>query len=464
MVKKKSLGVHCFFLCAVFLLGGAVLAVTTGKRILKEARNIEAQNKDITYSYDAINASSEKIVSVPLFSECIPAADVIRTDDNSYLVSFDKTYFGTVELRFPVPLQDEQHIKITLSETCSKDGAWTRTNMSRALEGFGISYYNDSFVIPKDATIYRVQLPERPLPKKDYIKDESYKGGVVPFCYCQIEEWKGEILDRNCFFQVAVHTSFDDSASDFSCDVPLLNEIYHLCKDTIKATTYAGVYVDGYRELQPYEADSYINMLSHFSVDTDYEVAKNTLEYFADNHTWPTEWILQTILLAYEYYMYSGDVGTIERIFPALQKCLLADMKNENGLIDSRLYGNNMRDIVDWPEVERDGFSSNGRVSTKDIFKAMGYAYRALVARLFGFRYAAVLWKITGEGVRTGNVRIASPNAVVNAFYYRCLECLSFLAGEIGKREEQSRYADETVKFKKLYCDTFVSPKTGWRF
>ena len=69
----------------------------------------------------------------------------------------------------------------------------------------------------------------------------------------------------------------------------MLNQIWDLCKYSIKATSFTGVYVVGDRERIPYEADAYINQLSHYTTDRENNIAKNTIAYFMEFPTWPTE-------------------------------------------------------------------------------------------------------------------------------------------------------------------------------
>ena len=54
-----------------------------------------------------------------------------------------------------------------------------------------------------------------------------------------------------------------------------------------------GLYIDGDRERIPYEADALINQLSHYALDTEYSLARNTFEHLMLHPTWPTEWHLQ---------------------------------------------------------------------------------------------------------------------------------------------------------------------------
>lgn len=450
----------------------AVMALFTAAniKIVNEARKIEEKNKVASYAYDNNNTISEKTNSAPLVTEKLNA-ESIDFVDNVWIAYFENTYFGTLEIDFPEELKETAKLSITLSEAVNDYGKpWTRADMNTSLYGFGIAFYTAEVEIPKGTKIYRIELPERPLPVTGSIQG-GWKGGVIPFCCCSVSGYnEGQLLESNVY-QIAVHKEFNDDDSKFISDNEILNEVYDFCKDTVKATTYAGIYIDGYRELAPYEADAYINELGDFSVSNHYEMAKATLEFFSAHHTWPTEWILQTIPLAYEYYMYTGDIETVKTIYPELKKCLLSDILNEDGLLDSSLVNENMlnsfgvsgiSDIIDWPGNERDSFSEVvvQKASFKDKFKSAKYRYMAFVADIAGCHYASCIYRIT-EGTIGDIKMIASPNAVVNGFYYKSLCELGFLADVLGETEDAKNYRTMAENVKALYQKMFVSEKTG---
>ena len=60
----------------------------------------------------------------------------------------------------------------------------------------------------------------------------------------------------------------------------ILNQVWDLCKYSIKATTFNGLYVDGDRERIPYEADAYLNQLSHYTTDREYAIGKTNHRVF----------------------------------------------------------------------------------------------------------------------------------------------------------------------------------------
>ena len=88
-------------------------------------------------------------------------------------------------------------------------------------------------------------------------------GVVMPFRWLEIEGWPGELKPEQIVRRAAFAKNWDDDAASFESSDPMLNRIWELCRYSIKATTFAGVYVDGDRERIPYEADAYLNQLSH---------------------------------------------------------------------------------------------------------------------------------------------------------------------------------------------------------
>ncbi len=93
-------------------------------------------------------------------------------------------------------------------------------------------------------------------------------GVVLPFRWVEIEGWPGALRSGQIVRQAAFAATWEDDAASFKSSNAMLNRIWDLCRYSIKATTFAGVYVDGDRERIPYEADAYLNQLSHYSTDT----------------------------------------------------------------------------------------------------------------------------------------------------------------------------------------------------
>ena len=127
-------------------------------------------------------------------------------------------------------------------------------------------------------------------------------GVVLPFRWVEIEGWPGELRPQYIVRKSAFASTWDDNAAAFESSDEMLNRIWELCRYSIKATTFAGVYVDGDRERIPYEADAYLNQLSHYCTDNDLQMARDTFDWLMKHPTWPTEWAFHMIFMAHADY------------------------------------------------------------------------------------------------------------------------------------------------------------------
>ncbi len=163
----------------------------------------------------------------------------------------------------------------------------------------------------------------------------AYIGEVYPFRYCELENYPGDIKDRDIVRQ-SVHYPFNDHAATFHSSDSVLNQVWELCKYSIKATSFSGTYVDGDRERIPYEADALINQLGHYYTDREFSMARHSNEHLIYNATWPTEWNLQTLIMAWADYMHTGNRQSIVQCYDDLKAKTLLALKENNSLISSR--------------------------------------------------------------------------------------------------------------------------------
>jgi len=203
-------------------------------------------------------------------------------------------------------------------------------------------------------------------------------GEVAPFRYVEVNRHYGDVTVR----RTACYPDWNDEAADFQCSDPVLKKVWDFCKYSIKAESLFEKYIDGERERMPYEGDMIINQLGHFCCDTSFQTARNTLEHFFEygKFTWPTEWRLLTPRLVRDYYFYSGDAESVKRYLPLLEEKLLLDRRNEDGLLDKRVYKarfpeDRLADLVDHPASDRDNYEM-GNVN----FATNSYVYDALLA------------------------------------------------------------------------------------
>ncbi len=196
-------------------------------------------------------------------------------------------------------------------------------------------------------------------------------GVVAPFRYVEVEGLP-DGLTQECFVQQRFEYPFDEDAADFECSDAVLSAVWDLCKYSIRATTFCGVYVDGDRERIPYEADAYINQLSHYGVDREYALARRSHEYLLAHPTWPTEWKQHSVLMAWEDYQYTGDAESLAEHYPTL--------RDQKLLTSAEPY----RDIVDWNTGERDGYQLRPVNTVVNAFHHATLRRMADVARVMG--------------------------------------------------------------------------------
>jgi len=219
-------------------------------------------------------------------------------------------------------------------------------------------------------------------------------GVIAPFRWVEIEGWPAEMRGSPQVQRWAAFAKdWDDRAASFNSSDEMLNRIWELCRYSIKATTFAGVYVDGDRERIPYEADAYLNQLSHYATDHDTQMARDTFDWLMKYPTWPTEWAFHMIFMAHADSWHTGDTNWLAARYESLKPKLLRERARGDGLLVSGERQIKRDDIVDWPVAERDGF----------VFKPV--------------------------------------NTVVNAFYLRSLALMAELATALGKPDEAVEYA-----------------------
>lgn len=287
------------------------------------------------------------------------------------------------------------------------------------------------YVLPllRGTHTYRVKLrkdrrnttPRRNESRVDPILMPAYIGEVFPFRYCEVEGIGGDVEVKALVRHVASYP-FDAFASSFESSDSVLNRVWQLCKHTVRATSFCGTYVDGDRERIPYEADAIINQLSHYAVDREYSIARHSVRHLIYNPTWPTEWILQSVIMAWNDYMYTGDSRLLASAYTDLQAKTLLALREGNGLISTRtgkatrevyesihFKGERIKDIVDWPQTGAAG------VEKEDGGEADGFVF-------------------------------TDYNAVVNAYHYEALVLMAKMAGVLGKDSDARSYEAEAER------------------
>lgn len=348
--------------------------------------------------------------------------------ENRYFADFGKASFGRIRIHL-YSGNGADSIVIHLGEA-KKDGRVDRS------PGGTVRYSRYVVHTEKGWNTYTVTVtPDKRNTGPQAILMPRHIGEVTPFRYCEIEGYRHLLTDKDLVRETALYP-FVESDSYFHSSDTVLNRVWDLCKYSIKATSFAGVYVDGDRERIPYEADALINQLSHYCVSREYNMARYSHEYLIGKPTWPTEWILQSVLMAWEDYLYTGNALSLAYFYNDLKAKTLTALSDESGLISTTTgkvtpevlasihFNGSLRDIVDWP-------------------------------------HTGILGLEKTEGGETDGFVFTDINTVVNAFHYRALTLMGNIAEALGETADKEYYSGRAAKLKKSFNEKLFDKKRG---
>jgi hypothetical protein len=263
------------------------------------------------------------------------------------------------------------------------------------------------------------------------IRMPDYIGEVLPFRYCEIENYRLPLKTTDIVRKTVAYP-FDDTAAAFHSSDNVLNQVWDLCHYSMKATSFCGVFVDGDRERIPYEADAFINQLGYYSVVRDFSISRYSHEYLIINTSWPTEWFLHSVLMAWYDYIYTGNPESIKKYYNELKAKVMLELREDNGLISTKTgkqtkeflqtihTSREIRDIVDWPQSG--GFGAKGET---DGFVFTDY------------------------------------NTVVNAFHYEAILLMSRIAEVVEQPTDAVFYTKEAERIKLQMNKLLLDAKKG---
>ena len=158
-------------------------------------------------------------------------------------------------------------------------------------------------------------------------------------------------------------------------------------------------------------------------MDREYAIARRSHEYLLQHPTWPTEWILQALSIAWYDYLYTGDSRSLESSYELLKPRILMALREKNGLISTTTglqtddflrsirFKGQIRDIVDWP-------------------------------------HTGILGLGKKQGGEDDGFAFTDYNVVTNAWHYAALKQMEGIAGALGKQDDVAFYASESDAFK----------------
>ncbi|MBK5720283.1 alpha-L-rhamnosidase [Dysgonomonas sp. Marseille-P4677] len=390
----------------------------------------ESEWSDVKAFRTASALSDYAATSYPQVKSMEYPISVTAVTTGTYVADFGKDAFSQLLLTL-TSLSDTDTVLVHLGECMS--GSRVDRN-----PGGTIRYHSYPLVLLKGTYTYRIKIAkDKQNTRSAAILMPGYVGEVLPFRYCEIEGYASPLLS-GAISREHVHYPFDTTASSFQCSNDTLNQIWNMCKYSIQATSFTGMYVDGDRERIPYEADALINQLCHYSVEREYSMARRTHEYLLQYPTWPTEWILQAVLIAWNDYMYTGDSRSLKVNYNILKARTLMQLREKNGMISTTqnlqtpefLFsinrpGEKIRDIVDWPHTGILGLNKH-------------------------------------EGGEADGFVFTDYNTVTNAYHYEALKLMGKIAKALDLKYDASFFEEEANMFLIRFNKMFFNPKLGY--
>ncbi|HEX6496656.1 MAG TPA: family 78 glycoside hydrolase catalytic domain [Acidobacteriaceae bacterium] len=346
-------------------------------------------------SLTAAGAAVKLVEQTPVSTVKLPGGD--------YLLDFGRVVFGNLLLE-PTPGSNAE-ITVRFGEAM-RDGRIDRnppgsvrySEVRTRLDGA-----RQIVAPPPDA---RNTTPPAVLTPREF-------GVLTPFRWVEIHGWPGDLKPGEVRRRAAFDSTLDEHAASFHSSDPMLDRIWALCHDSIQATTFAGIFVDGDRERIAYEADAYLAELGYFAGDPNPQMERDTFERLMRYPTWPTEWAPHMIFMAYADWMQTGDKNWLAKHYEWLKTKTLVERAGHDGLIRSSPMQMHRGDIVDWPAGERDGY----------VFTPI--------------------------------------NTVVNAFHLRAIEYMRLLALSLGKRNDADEFARRERTTLAAFQQQLFNPQTG---
>ncbi len=300
---------------------------------------------------------------------------ITRPESRIILVDFGRVAFGN--LRLVPPAGAKGKLRVHIGEAIKNGRIDRKPPGSVRYAAVEIEINGKAIVVAPPADMRNTKQPAAVLTPREW-------GVVLPFRWVEIEGWPGDFIPTNAVRQAGYLAAWNDSAAAFKSSDQTLDRIWDLCRHSIKATTFAGIYVDGDRERIPYEADAYLNQLGQYATDNDLEMARDSFDRLMQHPTWPSEWAPHMVFMAHADWMRTGDAKWLSSRYESLKTKLLMERVGDDGWVRSDKKQQGATDIVDWPQAERDGYEFREVNTVVNAFHLSALAKMADLARAVG--------------------------------------------------------------------------------
>ena len=244
-----------------------------------------------------------------------------------FLVDFGRVAFGNLSLTSPNVTSSEV-IAVRFGEALKDGRVDTQPPGSVRYSEVKVALNSASIVLVAPAANFRnTQAPA--------VLTPAAWGVLTPFRWVEVEGWPTELRADQIRRRAAFDSTWVDDAASFHSSDPMLDKVWDLCHYSIKATTFAGVFVDGDRERIAYEADAHLTQLSYYAGDADPRISRATFDRLMKFPTWPSEWAPQMVFMAYADWMQTGDTSWLAVHYEGLKTKLLLERVGPDGLVMS---------------------------------------------------------------------------------------------------------------------------------
>jgi alpha-L-rhamnosidase len=351
------------------------------------------------YRYPASGFPMETPDRYSITTEEKTAVNIINKGGGNYLIDFGRDAFANLKLTLTSASGGTSVNIRTGEQLVAGQNSINMNPTGNQYCGSNISHWEGNITLSAGTNTYTVG---------DYYN--------YPFRYVEINGYSGTV-NSSMVKQVCNFYPSSETAASFTSSNSKLNQIWELCKYSMKATSWCGLYVDGVREHTPYEADAYINQLGDYCTDREYSLGHYSFQYLMAHPTWPTDWPQQMALIADNEYMYTGNKSNLAAYYQGLKTSSYIGKENATHLLPKSAIGLIQGYIGSDPLVD---------------------------------------WMGNNSYNTTGNYIAES-----NAFYYKDLQLQAKFAGVLGNSSDATTYQNMAANTSAAYNNTFYNSGLG---
>lgn len=190
----------------------------------------------------------------------------------------------------------------------------------------------------------------------------------------------------------------------FASSSPELDRVHEMCRYSIEATSL-DLYLDTpARERGPYEGDAFVNQLSQYASERSYALARVSNQYLTRRPTWPAEYHLMPVLVAWEDYLATGDDAQLRTDLELWRGANHDRHLGADDLLhkDPRPSSDWGADLVDWPQTCRDDYEFTEVNTVLNAFQAAAHQALARICAVLGRDGEAERHAALAERMRAG--------------------------------------------------------------